>query len=82
MSRPITLLGLGHLAGVLGRLHAAALVAPEALIVAARAARRGGVARCGGRPSTVASGAFPPLPREMGGRYARRTAAAPPSQNR
>jgi hypothetical protein len=68
MSTPITLLGLGHLAGVLGRLHAAALVAPEAphrWRVLRGQPRRGGVARCGARRlPTVSRGAFLPLPRE------------------
>ena len=65
MSTPITLLGLGHLAGVLGRLHAAALVAPEAphrWCVLQGQPRRGGVARCGARRLlTRCRGAVRPL---------------------
>ena len=66
MSTTVTLLGLGHLAGVLGRLHAAALVAPEAphrWCVLQGQPRRGGVARCGARRLlTRCGGAVRPLP--------------------
>ena len=68
MSTTVTLLGLGHFAGVLGRLHAAALVAPEAphrWCVLQGQPRRGGVARCGARRLlTRCRGAVRPLPCE------------------
>ena len=65
VSTTVALLGLGHLAGVLGRLDAAALVAPEAphrWRVLQGPPRRGGVARCGARRRlTRCGGAVRPL---------------------
>ena len=51
MSTTVALLGLGHLAGVLGRLHAAALIAPKrahvvGACVSAPSQRRRRAARC------------------------------------
>ncbi len=65
MSTTVALLGLGHFAGVLRGLHAAALVAPEAphrWCVLQGQPRRGGVARCGARRLlTRCRGAVRPL---------------------
>ena len=83
MPTTITLLGLGHLAGVLGRLHAAALVAPEAPHRC-----------CRGSPAAAASrAAVPAGPRPAlevlsrlflvnGQPYARRTVRAAKPKNR
>ena len=62
MSTTVALLGLGHLAGVLGRLHAAALVAPEAAHIAegadAAAASRAAVPAGRRRAVEVRTGRF------------------------
>ena len=58
MSTTVTLLGLGHFAGVLGRLHAAALVAPEAPHHVVARVSAPASARLGARrPSTLCRGA-------------------------